>query len=80
MNGSIFVFTRKLDDTGSIVQNVTIYAADRASAEHVLRDHLASAKIASRNHGAYDLARVFDTVEIALENPTLISSFFTRTA
>lgn len=78
MTGSIFLFSRVIEDGGSVKQVVSVFAHDLDSARSLLKSHLAEGGKTSGPAPEYALEPSFKEWEVALETPTIVTSNFSH--
>lgn len=78
MTGSMFVFSRLIEDEGKVRQVVSVFAHDLAAARSLLKSHLAEGSDAAGPAPEYALEPTFKEWEVPLDQPTIVTSNFSH--
>ena len=78
MSGSIFLFSRLIEDHGKVKQVVSVFAPNLASARSLLASHLEEASKTSGIAPEFALNPAFKEWEVALDAPRIVTSNFSH--
>ncbi len=78
MTGSIFVFSRVVEDGGNVKQIITVFAPDLDSARSLLANHLDESNKTSGPAPEYEFGPAFKEWHVALDTPMIVTSAFSH--